>query len=457
MANKFSVPVGRGYGHLLTDMGDRMVQSGERRDEKEGQKIKQEYLAEMKSEASKAYNSGDIDAMINVSLAYPEISGSMSAAMQHKSERTEQNYQDVLFDFYVDPTEQNASDIITARQTMLGEEGADSAETDGFLDKVRTDPVKAQKEIEKELAFRYPDKMKKLMEATGKTATGTASQQEYKQAVDQGYKGSLLEFKKEVSARSSSTKQKTSPILVRDKEGNVSIAAGVFDTATGKLNTEVTPLTGYEFVSKLGETAGEKRGAEVVQAGEKAAATGEESRATALISRGIAAAESTAQLRRAIDLLDTVKTGGIDSLKYQAKRLFGIEGADEGELSNSLGVAVLSQLRETFGAAFTENEGKRLERIQASFSKSPESNRRLLTQALRIATTTAKRARKAALARKDQDTVDDIDDLLSFSLSMDPGKAKPEETQNLTPEEHNELPVGSIYMHDGIEYIKGNK
>lgn len=143
---------------------------------------------------------------------------------------------------------------------------------------------------------------------------------------------------------------------------------------------------------------------------------GEENRSQDLINRGVAAAESTATIRRAIDLLDAVETGGFDAVALRAKQFFGVEGADEGELSNSLGKSVLSQLRETFGAAFTQEEGARLERIEASFGKSPETNKRLLRQALRLAERTATRALGAARERDDLATVEDIEDLLSFRL-----------------------------------------
>lgn len=146
---------------------------------------------------------------------------------------------------------------------------------------------------------------------------------------------------------------------------------------------------------------------------------GQAQRVDDLINRGVSAAESTATIRRALTLLDRVETGGIDSISLAIKSRLGIEGADEGELSNSLGKSVLSQLRETFGAAFTENEGKRLERIEASFGKSPATNKRLLQQALRVAENTAKRAAKAANKRGETDVVTDINDLLEFSLDID--------------------------------------
>lgn len=155
------------------------------------------------------------------------------------------------------------------------------------------------------------------------------------------------------------------------------------------------------------------------RAGGRTEATKREQRASELITRGIAAAESTATVRRALTLLDTVKTGGPAAISLAVRQRLGIEGADEGELSNSLGKTVLSQLRETFGAAFTESEGLRLARIEAAFGKSVAANRRLLEQALRIAERTAKRARKTAAERNDTGTVQDIDDLLTFTLDIE--------------------------------------
>lgn len=188
--------------------------------------------------------------------------------------------------------------------------------------------------------------------------------------------------------------------------------------ATRVTNPEGQPVTGPARAQAI-KTA-QEFGIEVQtgRAGGRAAATATEKRASALIERGVAAAESTAPIRRALTLLDRVATGGPAAISLAVKQRLGIEGADEGELSNSLGKAVLSQLRETFGAAFTESEGKRLERIEASFTKSPATNRRLLTQALRIAENTARRAAKAANLRG-SDEGKDIADLLEFSLDID--------------------------------------
>lgn len=149
----------------------------------------------------------------------------------------------------------------------------------------------------------------------------------------------------------------------------------------------------------------------------RTAATEEEKRASTLIEQGTLAAESTAGLRRGIDLLKRIETGGIDAVRIRAKQAFGIETADEAELTNELATAVLSQLRETFGAQFTEREGERLERIEAGLGKSTAGNIRLLNQALGIAERKAQRAIKAARRRDQTDVVDDIQGLLDTRIS----------------------------------------
>lgn len=209
-------------------------------------------------------------------------------------------------------------------------------------------------------------------------------------------------------------------VIVKDPEGNI---------VTGK-EAAKTIMKAREFGVQLARDItysreeGKWKGQEDIRAGveeevtrKKEMAKGEEKRAQTLIERGSLAAEGMAGLKRGIELLDQVKTGGPRAVALRVKQLFGIETADEGELSNQLSKAVLGQLRETFGAAFTEREGARLERIEASFTKSPEANRRLLEQALAIAERNAKRAIKAAEERGDMETVEDIKSLLEFSLS----------------------------------------
>jgi len=160
---------------------------------------------------------------------------------------------------------------------------------------------------------------------------------------------------------------------------------------------------------------------EILEAGEIAGAQvlakRQEERSQDVINRGRAAAESTALLRRTLSLLDSIPTGGLEAAKLAATDFLGVTGADEGELSANLGRAVLSQLRETFGAAFTEREGARLDRLSARFGRSTASNQRIIQQALMIATESANRAIARAEEDDDIETASEIEDMLLFEVA----------------------------------------
>ena len=169
---------------------------------------------------------------------------------------------------------------------------------------------------------------------------------------------------------------------------------------------------------KLREDAFESGSVEAGQiAGAQARAKGAAETARELIGRAVPAAESTAVLKRSLDLLDRVDTGTFADFKLAVTDFFDVTGADAGELSQNLSRAVLSQLRQTFGAAFTEREGARLESISARFSQNNEVNRSLLRQALAIAENTARRGIQRAREEGDEATAQDIEDLLAFDLS----------------------------------------
>lgn len=150
------------------------------------------------------------------------------------------------------------------------------------------------------------------------------------------------------------------------------------------------------------------------------ARTAAERRATH-IDEGLRAADSLPVLNRAIQLLDSVKTGGIAAAQIAATRFFGITGADETELSNNLGKAVLSQLRSTFGAQFTQQEGERLQDIEADYGKSTAGNIRLLQQAFRLTERVARRGIAAARINQDAFSISEIEAGMNFSLAPEAG------------------------------------
>jgi hypothetical protein len=202
----------------------------------------------------------------------------------------------------------------------------------------------------------------------------------------------------------------------------------------------------------------------VLEAGATAQATAEGAgigeRSSDLITRGISAAESLPTMNRAIELLgmDTVETGGLNRFALAAKNFFGVTGEDEGEISNLLGKAVLSQLRETFGAAFTAKEGEQLKDIEAGFGKNKATNLRLLQNARDLAMGIAIRAKRAALDVGDESSANDIQDYIDgvydLGIALDAnstgGIDVPTNAQGVymptTLEQFDTIPVGAEYI-----------
>lgn len=280
--------------------------------------------------------------------------------------------------------------------------------------------------------------LQKLFDITNEDELNLKLRQNILKAVDAG------DLAKDFLGISSSSKSgrftKAPGIVVRLPDGSVAQAIPVLNEQTGEIENRIVPIEG-EPVSRLGETASgqtarqiqESRGVKGAQLSEQFAAqagiAGEgvrgakvAERQQLLINNAVDSAESLAIVKRSIDLLSTVKTGGIAAAQLFAKQKFGIESANEAELSAALGKAVLSQLRTTFGAAFTENEGARLATIEAGFSKSTVGNLRLLRQLDRMIRLKADRGIKAAVATEDFDAAADIKRLLKFELT-DPGQA----------------------------------
>lgn len=374
MADQFSV---KPLGGL--DIGTKLTQVIE------GGK-KQYRIKQMQEKAPEVFESEDPSRIAKFMLEYPEMSQTMQTAIGAQDELQMQEAADVAKSILSpgsDPKEILAQYIIKLKNS-----DRDASKPTAALAKIIEDPTQEESIGKKLWAISDSQGFLDYQKATAPSAIDKVA-----------------------------AKQKTGSFLVRDESGRQAIATGVFDTESGTLKTEIAGIIpGYQVVSPIGETAIEQTQRRIYESGGKKTAEGVEKRASGLIERGILAAESTAVLRRGIDLLDRVETGGIDAVSLAAKRFFGVEGADEGELSNNLAKAVLSQLKATFGAQFTVQEVSRLERIEAGFTKSSANNKRLLKQALRMAERTANRAKKAAKKRGDDDTVIDIDDLLSFSF-----------------------------------------
>jgi hypothetical protein len=147
-----------------------------------------------------------------------------------------------------------------------------------------------------------------------------------------------------------------------------------------------------ELTNRVSDSGAKISGAE---AKSKTQQTALATREQSAVDIGIESADSFSTITRALGLLKEIDTGGVNAVQLRAKQFFGVEGADEGELSNALGKAVLSQLKTIFGAQFTVQEGERLERIEASFGKSNATNMRLLDREL---TKIERKARRGLIA-----------------------------------------------------------
>ena len=259
-------------------------------------------------------------------------------------------------------------------------------------------------------------------------------------------------------------------ITVKDDNGDLFTSSQAFNPNSGEVTQMITAIDGsdrqpagqLQRVTTAGVTAEESVLLEQRRAAAGTRGTGSEGRIQTSINSALVAAESTAVTRRAISLLQGIETGGAAGFLLKANALLGTNSADEGELIGSLGKAVLSQLRETFGAAFTENEGARLERIEANIGNNKETNTRLLQQALTLAERAAERGIAAATESGDTRAAADIRDLLDFRLTDTggmnirsafggDGAAFPEIT---TQGQYDALRVGDTFIEDGVQRIK---
>ena len=221
------------------------------------------------------------------------------------------------------------------------------------------------------------------------------------------------------AANGRSTINPYSPQLITDAAGNISMGNPYFDETTKE--SKWAPTTLPPGMRPVKETPWQARSADQAAAIQtefgKTQASGNVQNWQKIASEGLAVADNYAMIARAKDLLSTVETSGFDAMQLKAKQYFGLEGADEGELSNLLGKSMVSQLRSTFGPQFTEKDREEFARIEAGFSKSPASNYRQLESALKIIDRKARRGMDAARRSGDDFTASEIENALSFKLN----------------------------------------
>lgn len=205
-------------------------------------------------------------------------------------------------------------------------------------------------------------------------------------------------------------------VIIQNPDGTFSQSIPVLDSRTGIITNKLSPIPGIP-VSRLGETAEAETIRQIREKRLIKRAQGEESAIRTTINDGITAAEGLGTINRSIELMKNIKTGGIEGAKIRFRQFLGIEGADEAELTANLLRTVLAQLRPTFGAQFTEAEGRRLEGIEAGIGKSTAGNLRLLQQLKVIINREARRGLSGARKIKDEFAIEEIERLLKFKIS----------------------------------------
>jgi hypothetical protein len=113
--------------------------------------------------------------------------------------------------------------------------------------------------------------------------------------------------------------QKTGAFLAEGPDGEPMIVVGIVNKATGNLHTETSVIPGARLISKIGETPEERQQREIATAGGKETAKQREKTSAEIIAAGIEAAEGTAVLRRGLDILKTLETGGVQAASLGPK------------------------------------------------------------------------------------------------------------------------------------------
>lgn len=262
MVNPFYIQPASDFSRGLAGLSQAVGEYGEVKREKEvvaeekaKEKAAVERLTNLKQGALEAYQTGDPNVAMEYSIANPEMAGVLQKASAFRSKITEENFKNTLFDMYLDPSEDNVKKLVEGRKKILKEQGvipAMSKETDGFEKEFKEDPEKAKKKIAMELAFRYPDKWKAYQEAVGgQKQTPTAKMKEYQQAVEQGFKGTLMDYQKKLKE----TPAKTPTPYSDAAKLNSDLKAGLiseaeYNKAKEKIKPENT-ATPYTDLAKL--------------------------------------------------------------------------------------------------------------------------------------------------------------------------------------------------------------
>lgn len=376
MANFYVSPLG-GQNPL---QGLSMLAGGlERREQEKGQEAAIEQQRQQRQAALAALRSGDTESIQQLMVTNPELAQSVTGAMNFKSDLTRANMVDSAKRIIAG---EDPATVIRERAAFVESQGGDPTQTLSALNDSPEQILQGARTVVS--LFGTADDRAGLPKLEGKEDQSLPSSVRETQW--------FLRQPESVQKKHLELKRKTDPTMAQR-----------LDEARKK--SEI----------KIAEEAG------------KTKAKSKAERLQGYIDSGIEAADSLGNIYRSIELLDSVKTGGFEGAQARARQMFGVESADEAELSARLGKAILSQLKPIFGAAFTAAEGERLERIEANIGKSTAGNRRLLNEVKSITERAARRGLSAARSEGDEFTAQEIEQALKSLKSGKPAESEPSE------------------------------
>ena len=375
-------------------------------------------LAEKKNKTVEDYQ--------RVMTEFPEMSKQVEQSLSMFNEQQQQNKINQLMNVYAplksgntDLAKSNLDELITAYRNSGNDIEAKSMDT--LKQNIELDPKGAETSSELFLFKALgPEAFQKYLLQEQKTEAGLKGR--FQPATEKGPDGTIWAMNDK------------GEVTVKDITGNVleGEEAKKAWLKSKEYGVKIAEDTNYSRESgKLSAQKGTKAEIQKEVTGAQKEAESQEARIQDIIDKGYSAAETTPILRRSLELMKEVKTGGFAGVKLKAKQYLGVQGADEAELSTNLARAAIAKLRQNLGAQFTERENKMLQRIEAGIGKSTQGNIRILEQSLTVANNSAKRAIRRARARGDKETVDEIEALMNESLAP-PAETPPAETQQIT-------------------------
>jgi hypothetical protein len=401
------------YDINIPNMGDEMLsgfKTGQemvvRKQAQERQAAMQQAMAELAQKKNKTTEDYQ-----RVMTEFPELSKQVSQSLSMFNEQQQQNKINQLMNVYAplksgntDLAKSNLDELITAYRNSGNDFEAKSMDT--LKQNIELDPKGAETSSELFLFKALgPEAFQKYLLQEQKTEAGLKGR--FQPATEKGPDGTIwaMNDKGEVTVKDIAGKtlegEEAKKAWLKSKEYGIQIAEDTnYSRETGKLTAQK---------GTKAEIAKEVKGAEKE-------ASAQETRIQDIIDKGYSAAETTPILRRSLELMKEIKTGGFAGVKLKAKQYFGIQGADEAELSTNLARAAIAKLRQNLGAQFTQQENMMLQRIEAGIGKSTQGNIRILEQSLTVANNSAKRAIRRARARNDMETVDEIEALMNESI-----------------------------------------